>query len=340
MIITASEMELSIIIINFNTNQLTIECINSIQSHVKGILYEIILVDNAPDNGENRVFFQGQFPELIYIFSESNLGFGRANNIGIRKAKGRYLLLLNSDTLIADDCLQTCLAYMDKPESAKIGLLGCKLLNSDGSYQPSFFPFTRNTLWNYLISNNPLFYKIFKIGELYKETDQIRMVGDVSGAFMLLRREVVRKAGAFDPDFFLFCEETEWCRERISKICNIVYYPLASIIHYGGKSAPQESMIIQSKLSLALLWYKKGLFSYSGYIILTIFNLLTGIFAYPFVETASKLSIRMEVCSFIYLIPYMLFKVPGYGRSGDIKNKPLIYDGARSIFFKKAKKRA
>lgn len=270
---------------------------------------------------------------MIYILSELNIGFGRANNLGIENAGGRYLLLLNSDTLLADDCLQKCFAFMEKPESVKVGLLGCKLLNADGSYQPSFFPFTRNTLWNYLLTNNPVFYKVFKIGELYKDANQVRMVGDVSGAFMLLRREVVEKAGVFDPDFFLFCEETEWCRERIAKVYRIVYYPMASIIHYGGKSAPKKLMFIQSKLSLSLLWYKKGLFSYTGYIIITFLNLLTNILLFPFAGRETKDLIRMEARSFMRLIPYLIFEVPKYRQLSGSRKEPLIYGGARNIFF-------
>lgn len=325
-------MQLSIIIINFNTNQLTFNCITSIKSHLKGVEYEIILVDNSPKNEDNKIYFQSAFPNLIYLLSPSNIGFGRANNLGIQKATGKYLLLLNSDTVIFDDSLQKTIDFMEMPESGNIGLLGCKLLNADRTYQNSFFPFIRNTLWNYLIANNPVFYKIFNVGKLYQENNNLRLVGDVSGAFMLLRRDVIEKTGAFDPDFFLYCEETEWCRERISQKYDIVYYPLASIIHLGGKSAPQELMYIQSRLSLSLLWYKKGWFHYVGYIIITIFNLLTTVMLAPFVTTYRRV-IGKEVRSFLHILPYLFSDILRYGSSPGSREIPLIYKGARNIYF-------
>lgn len=327
-------MLLSIVIVNFNTIQLTIDCINSIQSYLKGIKYEIILVDNYPKGGSNKYLFLQTFPDIIYLSTEVNIGFGNANNIGLKKAKGRYFLLLNSDTLLFDDSLKKSLQFMEKPESAKIGLLGCKLLNEDKSYQPSFYPFVKNSLLNYLRTNNLLFYKLFRVGGFYKEDNEIRIVGDVSGAFMLLRREVVDKVGSFDPDFFLYCEETEWCRERISKNFNIVYFPMTSIIHLGGKSAPKESMFIQSKLSLSLLWFKKGLLFYFGYILITVINIFTNILLYPFVRRETKNIIRKEISSFIILIPYLLFNIPFFKKINGIRTKPLIYSGARKIFFR------
>lgn len=325
-------MNLSIIIVNFNTFQLTCDCIRSIQKHLDGIAYEVILVDNAPkDDYSER--FKEIFPCIVYVRSEQNIGFGRANNLGIEKAGGKYLLLINSDTLVIDNSLLACYFFMESNASKSVGLLGCKLLNYDGSYQPSFFPFTKNSLANYLIGNNLLLYKLFNVSDKYKSTDQVREVGDVSGAFMFMRREVVEKAGAFDPDFFLYCEETEWCRERIAKQFKIVYYPHAKIIHLGGKSAPKDLMFIQSKLSHALLWYKKGWVNYISYILIFYLNAFANLLMLPFVSSEARGAVKRDwQCSY-KIFPYLFTDVPKYRPTWGSRKKPLIYNKARSFFF-------
>ncbi|QMU27569.1 glycosyltransferase family 2 protein [Adhaeribacter radiodurans] len=262
-------MDLSIIIVNFRTFNLTVSCINSIVANLTNLSYEIILIDNAPIEDYSGAF-KKVLQNLIYIRSVENIGFGSANNLGIARATGKYILLINSDTLVFDDSLQKCYLAMEADDAEEIGLLGCKLLNEDNSFQSSFYPFRKNTIFNYLITSNWLLNKIFRVNRYFKETNTILEVGDVSGAFMLLRKKVIDKVGGFDPDFFLYCEETEWCRERIAKYFKIIYFPKAAIIHLGGKSAPREPMQIQAKLSRALLWYKKGNIDYILYFFLPI----------------------------------------------------------------------
>ena len=195
-------MQLSIIIINFNTYQLTVDCISSILRHTKEVDYEIILVDNFPMIDYKQGFLE-LFPSLQYLRSDRNIGFGRANNLGMSIAKGDFLLLLNSDTLIKDNNFLTCLGFLNSPEGQSVGVLGCKLLNADGSYQASFFPYTNHFFWNYCISNNVLLHKIFNVARVYQPSNAVRDVGDVSGAFMMLRTEIFKETGGFDPDFFL-----------------------------------------------------------------------------------------------------------------------------------------
>ena len=327
-------MDLSIIIINFHTNSVTCDCLHSVKLHLADrIKYELILIDNA-SRASSEALFKGIMPDLIYLPFTTNLGFGLANNKGMGIAKGEYFLLLNSDTLIVDDSIQRCIYFMRQPENSKIGLLGCKLLNEDGSYQASFYPFINNNLRNYLISNNPLLSKLFSASRAFTEPPTATLVGDVSGAFMLLKREVYESTGGFDPDFFLYCEETEWCRNRISKQYEVVYYPHASIIHLGGKSAPGEIMYIQSQLSLALYWYKSGPIQYLLYALYNYANSLFFVLQYPFANAASRSNIRKFLESLLTIQRYLFFDIPRYKRSYNSRDAPLILDKARSLFFR------
>ena len=153
-------MDLSIIIINFNTNQLTIDCLKSIYAETKTTSFEIILIDNHSTK-ENPDQIKYLFPEIILVKNKENVGFGRANNQGIAMAKGKHTLLLNSDTLILGEALDKCVAFMnsDFAVANNIGLMGCNLLNKDRSHQASTFK--QSNIWGYFINSNPILRKIF-----------------------------------------------------------------------------------------------------------------------------------------------------------------------------------
>ncbi|RYE26286.1 MAG: glycosyltransferase family 2 protein [Sphingobacteriales bacterium] len=327
-------MQLSVVIINFNTYQLTIDCIKSVQQSAVRLAYEVIVVDNAPKEDYREGLLQ-HFPDLVYLLSKENIGFGRANNLGMEHAKGEYILLLNSDTIVKGDCLPKCLEFIQSMQGQNVGMMGCKLLNDDGSHQHSFYPFVKNTVWNYFISNNPIMFRLFKVAEKYNKIDETKQVGDISGAFMLLHRKVVDAVKGFDPDFFLYCEETEWCRDRINNQFKIYYYPHAETIHFGGKSAPREQMFIQSKLSLSLVWYKKGWLSYIGYILLTYLNVFYFWLTYPFTKGESTIANKRYRHCYAEVWPYLFNQVIKYPRGYNSRKEPLVYEGAREIFFGK-----
>lgn len=325
-------MQLSIIIVNFNTPQLSIACINSIKEYVQGIKYEIILVDNAPKEDFKQEFING-FPGLVYIFSKHNVGFGVANNMGMEIANGDYFLLLNSDTLLFNNSIINCIQFLDKPQNKQIGLLGCKLLNEDGSYQASFYPYTNNSIWNYFKSNNPLLSKLFHASQDFKEIKETKQVGDISGAFMLLRKEVYEHVNGFDPDFFLYCEETDWCRNRIAQHYEIYYFPEAEIIHLGGKSAPKNLMYLQSQLSLSLFWYKKSLLSFFLYLFCSWINGFYYLCTYPISKEASKKQIKQYLKGLVIVFPYIFKDIIWHKRSFGARKEALILKEARPVFF-------
>jgi GT2 family glycosyltransferase len=323
-------MLLSIIIVNFNTLQLTTACIWSIKEHTIGIDYEIIVVDNAP-RADYRSHFEQTFPEIKYIKSPENIGFGRANNLGMDAAAGKYFLLLNSDTIVFDSSLQRCIAFME--QHTDVGMLGCKLLNEDGYYQSSFYPFRKPSIWNYMATGNPILSKLTGAGKRYRESDSVREVGDIAGAFMLLRRDVYQDVKGFDPDFFLYCEETEWCRNRIALRYKICYFPEASIVHLGGKSAPQDAMQLQMQISQGLYWYKTGWFSYILYMLFNFLNCFYYACTYLLAGAAGRKSIRSYISAFRVSIPYLFRNIPRYPREYNSRHEPLIYEGARALFF-------
>lgn len=326
--------QISIIIINFNTTLVTLNCLASIEKNLKNSDYEIILIDNAPIENHQSAFVAAD-NKVQYYKSDKNLGFGGANNLGMSKAKGKYFLLLNSDTLIINDDLEKCTNYLDN--NADVGMLGCKLLNEDGSYQGSFYPFRQDSIFKYFISNNPFFYKVCSISKRYREPISVMEVGDISGAFMLLRSEIYSTTGGFDPDFFLYCEETEWCRNRIAANYKIVYFPDVKIIHIGGKSAPKPLMLIQSNISLALYWYKKSFWTLPVFIFMNFANALLYALQYLVSSKSAKVAIASWFSIFWSSLPYWLFKIGKFPRHFGARNEPLIYEQARPIFFPEGK---
>lgn len=327
-------MDTSIIIVNYNTPEVTIECLNSLKKFKDSFnfSFEVILVDNAPRK-QYKSLFENCFPDIIYIKSEKNIGFGPANNMGMELARGKYFLLLNSDTIITDNSINLSIDYLEADIAEQTGLIGCKLLNEDLSYQHSFYPFTGNSIWNYFKANNPILNKLFQVNRKFQELHQNTRVGDVSGAFMLLRAKVFLTLKGFDPDFFLYCEETEWCRNRIAKHFDIVYFPATSIIHLGGKSAPKDKMAIQSSIAEYLFWYKCGIAYYVLFFLINTINLLTQIIIFPFVSKGNRIDLNSYLKRYFIALKYAITDIPKYAPAYASRKKPLYYKGAEQIFF-------
>lgn len=317
-------MDLSIIIINFNTNQLVLDCIESIYRETKSISFEILVIDNNSQR-QNPHLIKETYPEIELVLSNKNVGFGIANNIGIKRAMGRYVLLLNPDTLIEDRALDKTLSFMDTTEakSNNIGLVGCTLLNKDLTFQNSTF--TSSNIHSYLINSNPIFSRVKKYFKTPRNFDytQTQEVGGVSGACMFFRKEVFEKVKAFDPDIFMYSEETELCRNRISKYYNIVYWPGAKIIHYQGQSAPKPILHYQNMLSYALTWYKSGWRHYSFYVIYSLINLATIAFLRFFFKTARQGSMELTYNGYKKIMKYWFGEIPKYSREWGSRPSPL-----------------
>ena len=241
-------VQLSIIIVNYNTRDLTYHCITSLKEKTQGLSYEIIVIDNASQD-QSIEFLQQQFPDVTIYASNENLGFGRANNIGAELAKGEILLLLNSDTIIIDNSIKTLYDHLTThPNTAVCGGL---LLNADGSV--GFSADRQLSLTNYFRAFIPFLRSI----PFEPNSTSVSEVDYIVGADMMVKKEIFFKAGKFDPDFFLYCEETELCY-RIRKLnYNIQLVPSAKIIHLEGKSSEGNQFVAFEKWYSRFLYFKK-----------------------------------------------------------------------------------
>lgn len=226
-------MDVSIIIINYNTKELTTNCISSIYRHTYNISYEIIVVDNGSCDGSKEFFEKST--NLKYIYSEKNLGFGKANNLGARYASGKYLLLLNSDTLLIENSIVDLYNFFEENNlKLNLGIAGCILCDENLNHinTAGFFPKVNFYILDYL-------NKFFKTGfKTYKSLnfDKTTIVDMVSGADMFLRRDLFEELNGFDESFFLYFEETD-LQKRIYNSGRRNYIINSSkIIHLEGGS--------------------------------------------------------------------------------------------------------
>lgn len=229
-------MDLSIVIVNWNTRDMLRDCLASIPAQHQGFGVETIVIDNASEDG-SATMVKAEFPEVRLIQNSDNLGFGMATNQGMRQASGRYLLLLNSDTLVHGDVLADSVRYMDT--HTDVGMMGCKVLNEDGSVQMtcSRFPSFLNLLLQTLGLNRlhrPKWLQRYQM--LDWDRDDEREVEVISGCYLVARREMVNQIGMLDEAFFLYGEETDWCRRCAEGGWKLVFAPVGCITHLGSGS--------------------------------------------------------------------------------------------------------
>jgi len=226
-------VDLSIIIVNWNTKEYLLHCIDSILQKKGSIPMEIIVIDNGSrDRSGEEV--KRQFPGLRLIENGRNLGFARAVNQGLRVSSGRYLLLLNPDTQLREGAIEKLVSFMES--HAEAGVAGAQLLNGDGSKQNSIanFPSLTTELLNKNLLRR-LFPKKFPGKE--KDYPEPIEVDSVIGACMMVRRDVLDQVGLLDEDYFLFLEETDWCYRIKRTGWRIYHVPQAEVYHFQGKSA-------------------------------------------------------------------------------------------------------
>ncbi|MEW9673285.1 glycosyltransferase family 2 protein [Ammoniphilus sp. 3BR4] len=254
-------MDLSIIIVNYNTKNLTLQAIESVFCSDTSFKYEIVLVDNASTEiGLEEELIQ-RFPQVHFVKNTKNLGFSKANNQGIKISKGRYILLLNSDTIIDKDTLQIMMDYME--QNPAIGASGCKVLLPDGSLDKACkrgYP-TPEASFYYMLGFHKRYPAIprfnqYQLGHL--DPDQEHEVDSLVGAFMLLRREVIDQVGLLDEDFFMYGEDIDWCYRIKAAGWKIKYYPRTSILHLKRASSKKKpNKIIYEFHRAMFLFYNK-----------------------------------------------------------------------------------
>ena len=252
-------MDLSIIIINYKSAALVLDCIESIYSQTSRHTFEIILVDNdSKDDCREQV--QAKYPEVQWLETGYNAGFARANNAGIEISRGKYILLLNADTIILDGAIDKSITLLSQhPEAVGCGV---QLLNTDGSDQISGAHFVKGGL-NTLLPLPYLGRLIRYLGYSLKTTvPSVTTVQDaikvdwIVGAYMLVKKEVLAKSGLLDSDFFMYAEEIEWC-SRLRKQGALYLFSEPKVIHIQGGTSSNyyDTKEVQNTYNL---WNKKA----------------------------------------------------------------------------------
>jgi GT2 family glycosyltransferase len=232
-------IDLSIITVSWNVRDLLRDCINSVDAGRGGLNLEMIVVDSASSDG-SPAMVQQEFPWVKLITSPDNLGFPRSNNAGIKQARGRHILLLNPDTVIIEDALPVMVNYLDL--HVDVGGLGAQLLNRDGSIQssrrrfPSFLTAIFESTWfeNIAPASVTRSYYVLDLPD-----DETADVDWVTGACLMVPKQVIELVGTLDEGYFMYSEELDWCRRIKDAGWRIVYFPRAKIVHHIGKSSEQ-----------------------------------------------------------------------------------------------------
>jgi GT2 family glycosyltransferase len=247
--------DISIIIVSYNTREMTLDCLRSLYANMGALSCEVFLVDNASADGSVDAI-RSAFPTVNIIANARNVGFGAANNQAMATAKGRYFLLLNSDAFLKPVALPQL--YHNLESNPATGVVGPRLLNADGSLQISCFRYpspTRAWLENLGISS--LFRSHPKIGDYRRwPHDTERAVDWVIGACLLVRRKVYEKVGGFDERFFMYAEETDWQARIRDAGWTIAFTPTAEVTHLGGASGKEQPVKINEHFFKSLDRYE------------------------------------------------------------------------------------
>jgi len=242
-------MRMSIVIVNWNTEALLRQCLASILAHPPEGDYEVVVVDNASTDG-SVAMVRDEFPSVTLLANEKNVGFAAGNNLAMEASTADMVLLLNSDTVVRPGALETLRQFMERHPEA--GAAGARLLNPDGSLQPSCFP-----LPTLLSEGMHLFHLDHRRRRVMHEWDvsQPRRVDVLLGACMLLRREAVAQVGLLDEGYFMYSEEVDYCRRLQEAGWALYWVPEAEVVHYGGQSTRQVATEMFLRLYAGKLRY-------------------------------------------------------------------------------------
>ncbi|MCK4559669.1 MAG: glycosyltransferase [Calditrichia bacterium] len=277
---------LSIIIVNYNVRDFLMHALESIQRAVVNIPHEIFIVDNASVDGSVEMV-KNRFPDVKLIENQINKGFAAANNQAMKESSGEFIVLINPDTVVQEDTFSRLIEFMEKNPDA--GAATCKILNPDGSFSVDSrhsIPTPMTAFWKQ-IGFSRLFpkSKIFAGYNLtYLDENEIYPVDAISGSFMFIRRAAFEKVGYLDEDYFMYCEDVDYCYRITRSGWKVYYAPVSDIIHYKGESTKKNNLdyVLNFNKSLYIFYKKhfhKKYFSFFAWIILLgIF--LRGVFIY------------------------------------------------------------
>lgn len=303
-------MELSIIIVSYKVRYFLEYCLHSVLAACNGIEAEIIVVDNHSQD-ETDTMMQNQFAQVKYIALKDNVGFAKANNIGVKASTGKYILYLNPDTIVPEDCFALCLDYIKQNKG--VGALGCRLIDGSGNFLPESkrgFP-----------SAGVAFFKITGLSALFKKSkifnryhlgflpeNEIAQVDVLAGCFMLCSREAIDKTGGFDEDYFMYGEDIDLSYKLTQAGYQNVYFPLTTIIHFKGESTKKGSLnYVKMFYNAMLIFARKHLSSRKR--ALYIFLIRLAIYAKAFLHFLGKMvsKIKLPLIDTIIMCIALLF---------------------------------
>ncbi|MCB0163214.1 MAG: glycosyltransferase family 2 protein [Anaerolineae bacterium] len=283
-------MDLSIIVVNWNVKDLLRDCLNSLLRAAQSsphLSTEIIVIDSASTDGSPPMV-RAEFPQIQLDASTENLGYAKGNNRGIDLAQGRYLFLLNPDTVIEPNTLASMVDYMNS--HTDVGALGPQLLWPDGTVQSSRrrFPTLGSLFWESTLLGQwfPDNRHIRRYHLADQPADQLQPVDWVVGAALLIRREAWQQVGPIEADFFMYFEETDWCHRCVQTGWQIHYLPTAKITHFEGKSSEQVFADRTIRFQRSKIRYTRKYFGVGWAAALRVF--LWGTFAFQWAEETAK----------------------------------------------------
>ena len=261
------------IIINWNTRDLLVQCIDAVQKHTRDINVQVIVVDNHSQDGSPEMVEQN-FPDVFLIKNTQNRGYGRAANQGMEAAKGKYVLILNSDIKVNPRCLDEMFQFMESHPHA--GASSCKLTFPDGTLQHSCrrFPDFKTYLLM-LLGVRFLFPRMKRFRDylmLDWDHSETRPVDQIMGSFLFIRKEVILQVGGFDEQFWMYFEEVDLCLRIHKAGWKIMHYPHASAVHFLSKSSEQWGEIkkIKEYQKSLLKYFRKNGRGYEYYVLLMV----------------------------------------------------------------------
>ena len=286
-------MKLSVVIVSYNVSHYLLQCLDSLQRALRGIDGEVIVVDNHSRDNSVALVHQAH-PEVKVIENLHNLGFSKANNIALRQAKGEYALLLNPDTIVADNTIRDCIAFLDLHPDA--GAAGVMMLNADGTVAPESRRGVPTPLTSFyklsglcrMFPRSPRFGRYY-LGHLPWQTPQ--QIDIVSGAFCMLRRSVLDKVGLLDEDYFMYGEDIDLSYRILKQGATNWYLPYP-ILHYKGESTQKSSFRYVHVFYQAMLIFFRKHFSHLG--LLVTLPIKTAIWFKALVALVALLTNRMR----------------------------------------------
>lgn len=261
-------MTISVVIVSHNTKHFLIACLQALYSSQDlNQPLQVIVVDNASQDGSVEAVLAG-FPQADVVSGSENLGFSKANNIGLEKSNGEYILFLNPDTVVNPDVLRTMEDYLS--EHPSVGMVGCKLITADGKldlacrrkFPSAWDGFCRATGLSELFPKWPLFggYNL-----RYLDENKTYPVDCINGAFMFCRRKAVLEVGPMDEAYFMYAEDLDWCYRFKQSGWQVVYHPAATTLHFKGVSSSiRSNIMIKEFFRSNEIFCRKHYFSQTG----------------------------------------------------------------------------